>query len=300
MAIPIYFGVKLCGWRHQADGTSVATQFFHLYHLPLVPVASHHIAGGQAQKIALNGASVALTYVQYWGLQVAGLLAVFGINALTNNGELGTGGVLVTLATLVLWATVASWFLPTRRRGEPLSSNAKVAFPLLLAIPTLALGYLTWDGMQHARRISAARSDSPLADLFARAMADAARSATEPRESHPVRMSRLCDGGDMSSCTTGGIAYYDGSGVPKDEARGLVLLNKACDGKEPIACSWMGKKWYAASDFTRAAAAFERACKLRGYTAADSCYRLADMYAGGIGVPKSAAMATKYRRAAGR
>jgi TPR repeat protein len=53
-----------------------------------------------------------------------------------------------------------------------------------------------------------------------------------------------CNKGDMEQCATIGGAYLLGKGgKPKDEKKGLELLQKSCDGNSAFGCEILGRAW---------------------------------------------------------
>ena len=64
---------------------------------------------------------------------------------------------------------------------------------------------------------------------------------------------QACDGANAPGCFNLGIAYEHGSGAPRGTARAAALLQKACDGGEPRACAFL----IAAAEATE----YERACQ---------------------------------------
>jgi TPR repeat protein len=113
----------------------------------------------------------------------------------------------------------------------------------------------------------------------ARAIACVARTLTE-----------ACTLGDARSCGFAGRLWIDGQGVPRDAARGLSMVVRACDGGDALACM-AGARWLADSDHVhegkadtglRARMIAEHGC-LRGESA--DCLRAAIAFGGGEGAP---------------
>lgn len=81
----IFYGVRQYGRIDEQAGTSIATQFAHLWFVPLFPVRSHLVLGESADgkfsgiPIPLSGRSVAAGYLRIWGPI---LTLFFGIGAL--------------------------------------------------------------------------------------------------------------------------------------------------------------------------------------------------------------------------
>src|SRR5262249_51447828 len=81
--------------------------------------------------------------------------------------------------------------------------------------------------------------------------------------------SLACDAGALSSCEEVGLMYMRGDGVPKDAAKGLTFLQRACNGGVAATCTTIG--WFyagqmrpadATTDFDpkKAIHYYERAC----------------------------------------
>jgi TPR repeat protein len=105
---------------------------------------------------------------------------------------------------------------------------------------------------------------------------------------------RACNGGHADGCRYLASAYRAGDIVPKDETRGLQLLQKACDlqselGQPELACHALGVayEWGSgvARDSTRASTLYERACDL-GHE--NGCSSAASLYQPSTGVLKDA------------
>jgi hypothetical protein len=309
MGIPIYFGVKLYGRVQEADGTSVATQFFHIYYLPIAPIRSHRIHGEtHAEPIALSGRSIATTYLQFWGLPAAAGLATLGLMLLADGN--GAGWALTGLSALLLWMTVGSWFLLGRRRGATLSPAAKVALPLLLLIPSAALGWKAVEESARGRRMAAGRSVDDLADAFSKLLSDpkamkdlAAAGTRDTAERQRARIpgeEQKCTQGVWQSCVYAGYYRYEGKDVPKDLQLAARYFDGACTHDLPWGCRGAGLVAFdgglgVPADHARAAVAWEKACTLAEQ---DSCEKLARLYDTGDGVKKDSSKAKKLRKRA--
>jgi TPR repeat protein len=55
----------------------------------------------------------------------------------------------------------------------------------------------------------------------------------EAGAANPDQMSRECAAGHARSCSILGTLYYNGTGVPADEAKAQTLLRGACDAGDP-------------------------------------------------------------------
>jgi TPR repeat protein len=109
----------------------------------------------------------------------------------------------------------------------------------------------------------------------------AAKSAEKgPRKSMSEQADEAetkCDKGDAESCATIGGAYLLGKGgKTKDEAKGLALVKKACDGKSAFGCEIYGRALDEgkgiAPDKEGAKSFFKQSCDLGG---AGGCRALA-------------------------
>jgi hypothetical protein len=76
----LIYGVELYGKVHAREGQYIATRFFHVFFLPLLPLGSVHFLGrepGQAHMtkvdLPLHGLSVITAYMRTWA-PVVGLL----------------------------------------------------------------------------------------------------------------------------------------------------------------------------------------------------------------------------------
>lgn len=114
-----------------------------------------------------------------------------------------------------------------------------------------------------------------------------------------------CDkgSGKVRACVGLAAQLLDGSGVPKDEPRGRAILETACDGDEPSACSYLGLLHveglngvaYNVFNQTKGARYYEKACRLgepRG------CYHMSQLHRSGTGVIQNDKKADSYLRQA--
>jgi TPR repeat protein len=63
-----------------------------------------------------------------------------------------------------------------------------------------------------------------------------------------ARAAAACEQGNLLGCSRAGELLADGREVPADLPRAIALLQKACDGKEPIGCATLKRIGAAASD----------------------------------------------------
>jgi TPR repeat protein len=75
-----------------------------------------------------------------------------------------------------------------------------------------------------------------------------------------------CDGGYPRGCTLLGGAYWVGSGVAMDEARGAMFMQRACDSDDAEGCATLGKVYElgagATKDVAHALALYQKACRM--------------------------------------
>lgn len=75
-------------------------------------------------------------------------------------------------------------------------------------------------------------------------MAAGTKPAAKPLSDQANDAEAACDKGDMKSCATIGGAYLLGkAGKTKDEAKGIALLTKSCDGGDAFGCEILGRAW---------------------------------------------------------
>ena len=73
----IIYGHRSYGRVHGHRGEYAQTQFAHLYYLPLIPMTSVWVTGGnRGFHVDLNARSVIATYLRWWGLAFAALALV--------------------------------------------------------------------------------------------------------------------------------------------------------------------------------------------------------------------------------
>jgi len=110
-------------------------------------------------------------------------------------------------------------------------------------VPDLRTGCELGDG--HACGIASIRLDEKL----------------HPRDFYELSQ-RGCDRGYVPSCSDMGYAYENGLGVPKDNARALVLYRQACDRNNALACANAALQLEHADppNLTEAQTLFDRSC----------------------------------------
>ena len=126
----LIFGQTVCGRVDYVPGTCyVATRFFHLYYVPLIPLSSWVIKQGtenstgfQGQQIRLNGKSVLCGWLQaflvVFGLftSIRGAFMLAGHLQMPNNAT--DGAFKLTLGLMCLAAWVLFTFRPFRAGQE--------------------------------------------------------------------------------------------------------------------------------------------------------------------------------------
>lgn len=108
-------------------------------------------------------------------------------------------------------------------------------------------------------------------------------------------LDKACNGGIMDACERVGDMYYNGSGIPKDQAKSAGYYRRACDSDLLTSCLNAGHQYFlglgVAKDVNTAAWYFQRGCD-GGVGAA--CYNLATAYATGMGVAQNMVKAKIY------
>jgi len=110
----IVYGTRFYGKVKACGSSFLGTQFFHIYYVPLIPIATHLIleenAGGSFKgiKSAMSGKSVFAAYLRVWGplaVLVALGIGISGIDDLSDDGVamaiVGVFTAVVVLALLV-------------------------------------------------------------------------------------------------------------------------------------------------------------------------------------------------------
>jgi TPR repeat protein len=111
---------------------------------------------------------------------------------------------------------------------------------------------------------------------------------------------RLCDKGNLPSCSNVAVAYVTGKGgIPQDVARAVAVVTPACQKDEPSACYVLGGIYLSfdayVNDRAQVVSLFRRACE-GGHAA--SCDALGVLYAGGTGVASDPSQAARlFQRA---
>jgi len=153
LAIPVYFGVRAFGRIDDGEGGWSATRFFHIYHLPLIPVGGVRcLAGPEGQRrsvtapIALK--SVGLAYFKWLGFVAAAGLVALAYNAIERPP--GATGFVLGAAAIALFATVVSSWVWIGDRAA--TAQAKVT-SLVVAV-ALAGGVLGWAFAERLHRQS--------------------------------------------------------------------------------------------------------------------------------------------------
>jgi TPR repeat protein len=111
---------------------------------------------------------------------------------------------------------------------------------------------------------------------------------------------KACDGGYRLSCRNVGLMLRDGRGVPQDLERAAKLLDKACKGNVPFACTNAGDldstlaqkgSGGAAAHWKQAIAHYKLGCDAGDPTA---CRAIGLAYLDGKGLPRSPSAASVW------
>jgi len=105
-----------------------------------------------------------------------------------------------------------------------------------------------------------------------------------------------CDAGDPTACRAIGVAYLEGTGLPKSPSAATVWLGRACDKDEPVACRVLGALALQGvgmkQDVTRGRSLLQRACDRKDDEACRVIAKLdGGSNAGSIAVPQDAGRA---------
>jgi hypothetical protein len=285
MGIPIYFGTKLYGWHDNGDGTSTATQFFHIYYVPIFPtrsfrVIAHDPATGRSdvQPRGMHLPSVLGTYYKVWGFVAAVVLGMWAGDALRRPGHMlgGLAGAIFSL--LLMMSVVAAWFWIGRQPGAPSTVGRKVAMALCFGVPILVGGWhfasMAHEGMRRALRDPFSMFDTK----------DAANFVVQMQLRELADQQARCDSGDSYACYTLAGHYEHGSdGAKLDLDKAIALYQKACAAKQLSTCFHLGMLLDDRKDGPGALDAFRRACDLGS---AAGCNNVGVAYFTGAGIPK--------------
>jgi hypothetical protein len=107
---------------------------------------------------------------------------------------------------------------------------------------------------------------------------------------------KACDRESVRACTHAGYAYYRGEGVTANDALASQLLGKACDGRDALACRYLGVMMVErGGDKIKATQKLQLACDDGD---AWSCWRLGSYYADKVISPANEEQGTLlFRRA---
>jgi hypothetical protein len=153
LAIPVYFGVRAFGRIDDAEGGWSATRFFHVYHLPLIPVGGVRcLAGPEGQRRSISAPielkSVGLAYFKWLGFLAAAGLMALAYNEIERPPG-ATGFVLGAAALALFAAVVSSWVWI----GDRAATAQAKAVSLAMAV-ALAGGVLGWAVQERLHRQS--------------------------------------------------------------------------------------------------------------------------------------------------
>jgi hypothetical protein len=134
LAIPVYFGVRSFGRIDDSQGGHVATRFFHIYYLPLIPVGgAREGADGAARTAPLHLGSLLIAYFKWIGFLGAAGLTALAFNEVERPAS-NVGFLLGGAALILGCAVVASWAWIGDRRA---TAQARM---LSLAVPVVVIG----------------------------------------------------------------------------------------------------------------------------------------------------------------
>src|SRR5579871_1748016 len=111
MLIPVYHGTGMYGRIVRADGSEVATRFYHFYFLPLIPLGSYR----DGTFVGIHPLSLFLGWFKVWGAIGAFALLVSGLSRVARYD--GMGALVSTTAALLLMGAVAATWLFVGRRA---------------------------------------------------------------------------------------------------------------------------------------------------------------------------------------
>jgi len=183
----IHFGTALYGRLKRNDGTTIATRFFHISYLPLVPLGSFRVTheDGQSfrgQPAGFQPLSVASGYFKVWGFLAALGLTALGVTY-ADRSEIPWSEFLLVpgLAIVLMAAVIASWLWlgtgkPRRKRHVPILA---LGLPLLVMVGFF--GYWWWDRYDRDQRYAASAREEE-AQRQAERERDQAAYAAEQRE----------------------------------------------------------------------------------------------------------------------
>jgi TPR repeat protein len=164
------------------------------------------------------------------------------------------------------------------------------------------------NGIHEAMMRSATASRSPIQDNVREVvkvasspakLAPAALDTTAEDAAEIRQFEQACTGGDTDSCTSLGIAFHTGTGIPADPSRAAAAFARACELGGPADCGNLGLGLVngdgIARDVARAFSYFTAACE---HGNAASCSSLGASYSMGIGVKVDARRAMRlFKRA---
>jgi TPR repeat protein len=303
MGIPVYFGTKLYGQIDNADGTSDATQFFHIYYVPLVPTGGYKLTNGHAEPCSLNLLSIASAYLKVWGAFFVLGFGIWSYDAIMHNESMATAAVPPLLTILFMFLLFASWFWLGRRASHyARSSSRTIAISLVFVIPTLIVGarFMQRFGDRAYRSTIGSPSYDPQRSAAQLLGGLAAISSQNQARADLTAQQKRCMDGNAATCVNLGVRYLKGEGVATDGKLAITLFERACVAKDAQGCTNAGivannAQGGFARDTARAVAAYQKGCELN---ASDSCNNLGNLIEkGDAGPADPVAAAVLYGKA---
>jgi hypothetical protein len=109
----VVYGTRLFGRVHRCAETAIATRFFHVWYVPLLPLSSHLILGEEEQTfsgfdIGFDPLSILAAYARSWGIVATIFLVIEAMTTSPLDGSQPLGAILgAALATaMVVYAFV--------------------------------------------------------------------------------------------------------------------------------------------------------------------------------------------------
>ncbi len=163
-------GTRLFGRVYKRNQRPVATLFFHVSRLPLIPLGTYEILDEQeeiASPTRFCGLSLFAGYFKSWGAVLAVAVSVWAFVELTTGDEL-LGYSLPFAALAVMASVIASWLWLGAKRSRPTrikTSGLALGLPLALMTGAYAYGFFRrMPGGESSEAISASPSPAKAAE----------------------------------------------------------------------------------------------------------------------------------------
>jgi hypothetical protein len=324
MSIPIYFGQSTYGYIYNADGSVDATQFFHIYYLPLFPLRPVRVGDGEARW---RVASILYTFLKVSGFVLAIGVGIWGMDRAFSLRRSPLDATLgIAIPALIGVGVVTSWFTLGQQRGTRPSLFAMlIGYGIVAAV--FGIGS-SWAYKERVRRAAWEERDRPAGDPLKDADKMAAWLGNMARNESIGNYGPGCEKGVALDCYRLGHAYLNAPKDPDiaakwigracelgelrgcdeaaqmvqnvDGARALALYGKACEAGQQPSCNGVAIVYFnglggVRADEARGATLFAAACdKGEAY----ACSNYATAATQGRGVKKNAATAAAYRKKA--